>query len=125
MNDNAAMARILVLEPYPEIRDLLSHVIAGLGYEPVLHSGAREAPPDVDVLLLEPGYPSGLDIARELRRRSPQLPIVCLSIYPPTPEVAALDPVAYIVKPFALTTLQRALEDAVARAEVSEGRSEG
>ena len=109
------MARILVCEPNPEVRGLLGHVVARLGHETVY---AEMAPGDVvdhdvDVLLLEPADPRGLSIAQVLRLRREELPIVCASIYPQTPHSRRLDPVAYLVKPFALGELERALAAAV------------
>jgi CheY-like chemotaxis protein len=113
------MPRILIGEPYPEIRELLAHVVTSLGFEPVyVDSASPGPPPDVDVLLLEPALPDGVELARALRRSTPELPIVCVSIYPPSAELGALAPVAYLVKPFALTALQSALEAAVAQASV-------
>ena len=113
------MARILVGDPYPEIRQLLAHIVSAAGFEPVLYDGeSPEAVGHVDVLLLEPGLPAALEVARALRARNPTLPIVFVSIYPPTLETAELAPLAYLVKPFALATLQRTLVDAVARASV-------
>jgi len=113
------MTRVLVADPYPEIRELLAHVVSGVGYEPVAYRGEEaETLDDVDILLLEPALPGGLELARSLRARDPGLPIVCLSIYPPTPETSALSPLAYLLKPFALAELQRTLRDAGARAQV-------
>jgi len=113
------MTRVLVGEPYPEIRELLTHIISGLGFEPVLYRDRDTATlDDVEVLLLEPALPGGLELAHKLRAGNPGLPIVCLSIYPPTEETSALSPFAYLLKPFALAELQRTLHEAVAHAQV-------
>ena len=113
------MTRVLIGEPYPEIRELLAHIVGGLGFEPVLHrDGDDVSPEDVDVMLLEPALPGGLEVARKLRARNPGLPIVCLSIYPPTDETSALAPFAYLLKPFALLELQRTLREAGAHAAI-------
>ena len=114
------MARVLVVEPYPEIRQLLQHIVAGLGFEPVLPDhAAPETLEAIDVLLLEPGLPGGVELATRLREANLGLPILVVSIYPPTPEVTALAPVAYLVKPFALAELQHRIREAVALAEVT------
>ena len=112
--------RVLVGEPYPEIRVLLAHIVAGIGFEPVLYGdGDPELLDDIDVFLLEPALPGGLEVARKLRAQNPGLPIVFVSIYPPTEETSALSPLAYLMKPFALAELQRTLNEAAARASVS------
>ena len=114
------MARILVAEPYPEIRQLLEHIVAGLGFEPVVpNSAAPETLEEIDVLLLEPGLPGGVELATKLREANPALPILIVSIYPPTPEVTALAPAAFLLKPFALAELQSRIQEAVALAGIT------
>ena len=61
----------------------------------------------------------GVELATKLRETNPGLPILVVSIYPPTPEVTALAPAAYLVKPFALAELQSRIQEAVALAAVS------
>lgn len=113
------MPRILIVEPYAEIRELLARVVAGLGLEPVLVEGQGATDlSEVGAVLLEPGAPGGVDLARRLRSRAPRLPIVCVSIYPPTSEVVALEPVAYLLKPFSLSALQTAIAKAVERSSI-------
>ncbi|MGH3036963.1 MAG: hypothetical protein ACRDMU_07255 [Gaiellaceae bacterium] len=110
------MARILVCDPHPEVRALMGHVVSRLGHEPVYPSGPGDAlPRDVDVLLIEPADPGALGAAQVLRLRHEQLPIVCASIYPETAEARRLAPVAYLMKPFPLRELERALMTAVER----------
>ena len=48
-----------------------------------------------------------------MRARNEQLPIVCASIYPESDEVESLRPLAYLLKPFGLEELERALCAAV------------
>jgi CheY-like chemotaxis protein len=113
------MPRILIAEPYPEIRELLTHVVTSLGFEPVLVDAlGHEQPTETDVMLLEPALAGGVELAQNLRKTRPDLPIVCVSIYPATAEVVALAPVAYLLKPFSLSVLQTALEHAVERASI-------
>ena len=111
------MARILVCEPHPEVRALLAHVVSRLGHEAVhAEDGPGEAvPDDVDVMLLEPADPRALAAAQVLRLRHERLPIICASIYPETQNSRRLGPVAYLVKPFPLAELERALATAVER----------
>jgi hypothetical protein len=72
-------------------------------------------PEDVDVIVLEPADPHALAAAEALRLRDDRLPIVCASIYPQTPSSRRLEPVAYLVKPFPLAELERALAIAIER----------
>lgn len=72
-----------------------------------------DALPDVDAVVLEPADPRSEAAARTLRRRSETLPIVCVSIYPPTQESRRLRPVEHLVKPFGLADLELALETAL------------
>jgi len=108
--------RILVVEPHAEVRALLGHVVERLGHEPVYPTGRRgEVLPegDVEVLLIEPADPGAVLAAETLRHEHEELPIVCASIYPDSEEAARLRPLAYLVKPFGLAELERALSAAV------------
>jgi CheY-like chemotaxis protein len=114
------VARILVCEPHPEVRTLLAHVVRRLGHEPVFaDEGADRAPGAVDVMLIEPADPRALAAAQILRLERENAPIVCASIFPPSAHSRRLDPVAYLLKPFALRELEAALEAAVARLDVA------
>jgi CheY-like chemotaxis protein len=104
--------RVLVFDPHAEVRALLGHVVARLGHEPVYPTGCRgdrAQEGDVDVLILEPGDPAALAAAESLRLHDEQLPIVCASIYPASEAAERLRPLAYLVKPFGLAELERAL----------------
>ncbi len=104
------MARVLVVEPMEELSSLLAHVVLRAGHEPIEYVGAvPDAPQHVDLLLLEPQVPGGLALARQLRGIRSSLPIVCVSLSAPTPEVLALEPVAFLEKPFGLRQLEEAL----------------
>jgi hypothetical protein len=63
----------------------------------------------VDVLLLEPADPNALAVAENVRARHAGLPLVCVSILPESERFEHLQPLAYLVKPFALADLERAL----------------
>jgi DNA-binding response OmpR family regulator len=113
---------VLIGEPFPEVAQLLERAVGRLGHEAVAHEPgwADTALPDVDVLVLEPELHDGLELARALRREKPELPVICTLSGDPGRDVAELDPVATLVKPFALADLETALRDAVRRAS---GRS--
>jgi DNA-binding response OmpR family regulator len=109
-------ARVLIGEPFPEVRQLLERAVDHLGHQPVAHEpGAGDLPPDVDVLVLEPTLEGGLELVRALREENPDLPVICACSEMPGADVRDLAPIAYLVKPFALTDLERALTDAVRR----------
>jgi DNA-binding response OmpR family regulator len=113
-----SVARILICEPHPEVRGLLAHVAARLGHEPFFAEddlSQRFDADEVDVLVIEPADPRALAAAQILRLQREDVPIVCASIYPPSSHTQRLDPVAYIVKPFALRELEDALRTAVDR----------
>jgi DNA-binding response OmpR family regulator len=101
------VARILIVEPHPDIRRLLELVVRRLGHEPVVRRDGQPEPEAIDAGVIEPGDGSGLLVARQLRARG--LPVVLTSIYPADAEARSLEPAAYLVKPFPLHRLERAL----------------
>ena len=108
------MARVLIVEPAAELSELLSLVVARAGHEPLAYVGAPSSlPRDVDAVLVEPDARGALALVRRLRASRPHLPIVCLSMELPTPEAAALEPVAFLDKPFAIKDVDAALEVAL------------
>ena len=116
------MSRIFVVERHTDIRALLEIVIARLGHEPVLYDPAEEGIPEVDAAIVDPDGP-GLVIAQRLRAR--RIPAVFTSIFPPERDTLDLEPVAYLVKPFPLYALERALAAAVdASRDLGTGQSQ-
>ena len=105
------VARIFVFEPNADVGSLLELVIDRLGHEPVVPDTADVEQAEVDAAVIEPCEGAGLELARRLRAR--EVPVVFASIYPSTPELLGLEPVAYLMKPFALYALERALADAL------------
>jgi CheY-like chemotaxis protein len=71
----------------------------------------------VDAAVIEPGEGDGISVARRLRQLG--VPVIFTSIFPAGPETLDLAPSAYLVKPFALYVLEKALADAVAPARAS------
>jgi CheY-like chemotaxis protein len=111
------MARVLVAEPSADVRALLERSIVRLGHEPVVHDRRNgDAADEIDVLLLEPAFNGGLELAHTLRDLRPGLPIVICSIFPPSPRLQELEPVAHVLKPFQRDALEQALATAVASA---------
>jgi DNA-binding response OmpR family regulator len=114
------MARILIVDPSAEICELIAHVVARLGHEPVrLGWSEPDSHPHADLALIEPAYPESLGAAHRLRDAQPELPIVCLSIQAKSEAaVTALEPVAYVMKPFAFRELEDVLRTTVGEAVV-------
>ena len=86
-------------------------MVLRLGHEPVVSEAAGDELTNVDAAVIDPGEGDGLSLARRLRRRG--VPVVFTSIYPAGSDALDLAPTAYLVKPFALYTLEKALADAV------------
>jgi hypothetical protein len=100
---------VLIDEPHADVRALLAFVVRRLGHEPVVSDGSREQFLGADVFVFEPGHEPALALARWARAHAPRVGLVCTSIFPPGHETAALDPDAYLVKPFPLFQLENAL----------------
>jgi CheY-like chemotaxis protein len=105
------VARVLICEPHDDISALLELVVRRLGHEPVAYDGGDIEHIDVDAAVIEPGESSALEVARSLRSRN--VPVLFTSIYPPDADALELNPAAYLVKPFPLYALERALEAAL------------
>ena len=106
------MARILIAEPEPDLRQLAEQAVLELGYEPVLLE-AYTAGTAVDVLLLATSA-DAVAIAQAHRRSDPGLPIVCLGTLGASADIRGLEPIAHLLKPYTLSDLARALARAVA-----------
>jgi len=101
------VARILIVEPHADLRTLLDLVVRRLGHEPVVLGRGEDDPVDLDAGVIEVGDGSGLLAARRLRERG--CPVVLMGVVPAGDEERAIDPAAYLVKPFPLHRLERAL----------------
>jgi CheY-like chemotaxis protein len=110
------VARILIVEPHPDIRSLLEHVVRRLGHEAVYADGNGGPMPDVDAAVIEPGDFSGMRLARHVRELG--RPVVFTSIFPAEREALDLEPAAYLIKPFALQELESVLARALAPVHV-------
>jgi CheY-like chemotaxis protein len=107
----AAVGCVLILEPQPEIRDLVGLVARRLGHEVLTQVPTPTR--SLDVVVVEPESFGGFLAAQVLRERFPDLPIICASIAPPSAKTAELRPLAYLQKPFTLGELQRELARAL------------
>ena len=106
------MATILIVDPDPATRSLLELLCHRLGHATI---GPREwvGGEEPDLVLLEPASRPGLRLARGVRRRFPQLPILCVSIDGPSDDSRALGTAGHVMKPFRRSQLERALEAAL------------
>jgi CheY-like chemotaxis protein len=109
------MARILISEPHPDLRALLEAIVRRTGHEPVGHGELTDDDAPA-VMILEPASADGLAAAAGLRSRLENLPIICTSVSPPDEQARALHPIAFLVKPFRLGDLERAIALALAPA---------
>jgi CheY-like chemotaxis protein len=103
-----AVARILIAEPHPEVRQLFVHFVSALGHEPLVYERGVE-PVDVDALVVEPALPGAYELVGALRRTTPGLPVIAVSVYPPSELPIGLEWTSFHVKPFGLSTLREAL----------------
>ena len=108
--DDESMARVLICEPHPEVRELLCRIVVRLGHDPVLED-ADLAP--VDAILLEPAHAPSVERAQAFRAANGDTPVVCASIELPDAGSRRLAPIAFLVKPFALPDLEAALRRAL------------
>jgi CheY-like chemotaxis protein len=105
------MARVLIAEPYPEVRELLSLIVRRLGHSTVFQGD--DLPGHVDVMLAEPAANGSLELAHSLRGLRPELPIVVVSFLPQPATWTALAPAAYVLKPFTVVQLEAAVSAAL------------
>jgi CheY-like chemotaxis protein len=104
------VARVLICEPHPEVRELLRRIVVRLGHEPVLDDASLEP---VDAILLEPAHAPSVERAQAFRAVNGDTPVVCASIEFPDAGSRRLGAVAYLVKPFALPEVEGALTSAL------------
>ena len=116
------VATILIVDPDPATRSLLELLVLRLGHRPI---GPRELAEgeEPDLMLLEPVSRAGVRLARRLRHRLEQLPILCVSIDAPSSETRQLGAGGHVMKPFRRSQLEQAIERALSPApEVLEVR---
>jgi hypothetical protein len=109
----ASMARVLIIEPEPDLRSLAEQAVLELGHQPVLFDDHDQDEP-VDVVILAT-FDGMAAVANELRRRRHDLPIICLDTRPATSSTRALAPVGHLIEPYTLAQLQNVLDRALDR----------
>ncbi len=128
---NQDSANLLIVDDERSIRLSLRTILANFGFEIVEAARGEEAlalvrTAQFDAVLLDINMPGmgGIDVCRIMRKSSPRLPIVMLTVQGGEDrKVEALDAGAddYITKPFQLRELTARLRAAVRRNRVLEG----
>ncbi len=116
--------KVLVVEDNDEVAELAMEMMATMGFAVERVAGAKEALAkltgdgrDVDLVFSDvvmPGGMNGVELARELRRLRPELPVLLTSGYSDAArELDPKDGLPLIEKPYGLETLQKALRNFV------------
>jgi PAS domain S-box-containing protein len=114
---------ILVVEDSPEVAEVTIGLLQQLGYRTLHAENAREAlerlrsagPVDLvfsDIVM--PGGMNGIDLAEEVKRRHPDIPVLLASGYSEAVQ-GAQTRFEILRKPFEISTLDKALREALAR----------
>ena len=118
------MAKLLVIDDEPGIRDLLDTLLGRKGYDVILADSGqkglevfRRARPDIVVLDLKMPGMNGLTVLQQIRHLNPTQPVIILTgVGTPESEqqVRALGVTEYVEKQFSLHLLGDALKRALA-----------
>ncbi len=122
--DSATASAVLLVEDDDEVAALVAEMLQQLGYRvtrvasagAALGALANERSIDVvfsDVMM--PGGMNGLELAREIRRRRPGLPILLTSGYPESAQgYSELEKIELLAKPYGIEQLSAALDRVMA-----------
>lgn len=100
------MARILVSEADPDVRQLLTVLVSRLGHEAVVLEPDVDVPPRADVLLLEPTSRTCLEHGRLVRACFPDLPVICMGAVPSNGRFLERGPLDFLPKPFTIDQMR-------------------
>jgi hypothetical protein len=103
------VARVLVVEPVQETRELIERLVARMGHAIVGGESLR----NVDVVFYEPASRAGLALAKRVQAEQPGVRLVAISAAPPHAVAREPRPVASLLQPFSPGDLRRALEAAL------------
>ncbi|MFL9823802.1 ATP-binding protein [Rhodoplanes sp. SY1] len=119
---------VMVVEDNRSVADVCGAYLEQLGYDVRVAASPRDAlavlrgEHSVDLVLsdiLMPGGMSGVDLARELRARDPELPVVLMTGFSDRAGEVARDGFPVLRKPFDVDQLERELAAALARRDGS------
>ena len=125
--NGVAHGRVLVVEDDAFVAELAAGMLDELGFEPTVVHCAKEAldrltndrrPRLIFSDIVMPGGISGLELARKVRRRFPELPILLTTGY--SEHVGGTHGFDILQKPYELTSLAKALQ-AVLREDIEAG----
>jgi CheY-like chemotaxis protein len=111
------MARVLIVDPEPDLRLLAAEAVTELGHEAVM---LEEPVPqtEADVLMIAP-CEDLRGVVERLREACHGLSVILVSVAGPGEDDRALAPAGYLAKPYTLEALDRALDRALAAREAA------
>ncbi len=119
-----ATGSVLVVEDNPDVAEVGSAYLRQLGYTVRSVGNARaalealKADGHVDLVfsdILMPGGMNGLDLAQEIHRRFPQMPILLTTGYSASAQDAVRQNVVVLPKPYNISALEKAIGEALSR----------
>jgi signal transduction histidine kinase len=118
----AAHGRVLLVEDDPAVAAMVSEMLKDLGYE-VSHASAAAAAlqtlehePPFDLMfsdMVMPGGMNGIELAREVGRRRPDLPVLLTTGFSPAATAAQREGRRLLPKPYTIESLSAALQAAI------------
>jgi signal transduction histidine kinase/CheY-like chemotaxis protein len=120
---------VLLVEDDPGVATMVSAMLNELGYTPVHAGTAADALRElerspVDLVfsdMVMPGGMDGIDLAREIGRRRPGLPVLLTTGFSPAATAAERDGLPLLLKPYSREALSAALHAALTGEGVSAG----
>ena len=122
-----SLAKVLIVDDEPEVRQVLHEFLSGRGYEVTLAEGGREALAAIDavkpdLVLLDVAMPDmdGLETLRQIVALYPPLPVIMVTANADigvTSKLLAMGAVDYVPKPFDLEYLDQAVSIQVTAAQ--------
>jgi CheY-like chemotaxis protein len=115
-----ALATVLVVDDYDEIRELTEAILSSAGYRVLSAEDAESAlalaaahPEGIDLLLSDVSLPGmhGAELARALLKMMPRIRVVLTSGSPPEPGDEPTPGTKFVQKPFDSETLLSAISE--------------
>ena len=102
------MATILVVDDEPSIRQLIARILERQGRRVIICGDAVAAlavEDAIDLLIVDYVLPNvnGRELTEKFRERQPTLPVILMSGYLPSPDLAPPPPSAFMQKPMRTT----------------------
>jgi PAS domain S-box-containing protein len=118
LNGKRALGRVLIVEDDTFVAELAADMLGELGFESTITHSAKEAlerlaggdkPKLVFSDVVMPGGITGIELARKLRERFPELPILLTTGY--SEQVSATEGFPVLQKPYEMSALANAVSD--------------